>query len=81
MKHEKSSQNRMSQDINNTSRTMQPNLGGPQKQGAQNSMPGSKSGSSPSNLGSSPGRGWHGDSKGHAKAGSQSHKRTGNRHS
>ena len=28
---------------------------------------------------SKPGRGWHGDAEGHAKAGSQSHKNSGNK--
>lgn len=71
----------MSQDINHTSRTMQPNQGSQSKQGMPGStLPTSKSGGA-SNLSSGQGRGWHGDSKGHAKAGSQSHKRTGNRHS
>lgn len=60
-------QNQMEQDANNTSRTMKPG----EAQG---------SGSSTHNSTDTPkrkGRGWHGDSEGYAKAGSQSHKKSG----
>ncbi|MEJ8801028.1 hypothetical protein [Pontibacter sp. H249] len=81
MKNEKSNNlGRMSQENHSTSRNIQLDAGNQQKQSSQSSMPSSKYGST-SGKSSGPGRGWHGDAKGHAKAGSQSHKRTGNRHS
>ncbi|WP_162051608.1 hypothetical protein [Pontibacter pamirensis] len=55
-------QDRMEQDVKNTSRTMQP---GKAQDSDNTGMPKGK------------GRGWHGDSEGHAKAGSQSHKKSG----
>lgn len=71
-------QSRMAADINDTSRTMKPGKGVKGDTTSQNSASSPKvSGSgSTTNIHSSQGRGWHGDSKGHAKAGSQSHKNT-----
>ncbi|MBW7465771.1 hypothetical protein ABID22_001845 [Pontibacter aydingkolensis] len=81
MKTEKiTNQNKLTQDTNNSSRSLQSGLGNQQKQSSQSSIPTSKANST-SNISSGPGRGWHGDAKGHARAGSQSHKRTGKRHS
>jgi hypothetical protein len=65
--------NRLKQDLENTSRTINPSS----KSGSSASNLNSNSGSSQSkssSQGSSQGRGWHGDSEGHAKAGRQSHK-------
>ncbi|WP_347157170.1 hypothetical protein [Pontibacter chitinilyticus] len=65
---------RMTYDVEDTSRTMKPG-----------SIKGSTAPSSNSSLNTSgssrQGRGWHGDSEGHKKAGSQSHKNSGQKKS
>lgn len=66
---------RMKYDIEDTSRTMKPgstkdiNTTSPSISGSSTTTTGSKS------------RGWHGDTEGHAKAGSQSHKKSGDKKS
>lgn len=72
-------QSRMAADINDTSRTMKPGKGLKGETTSQNSTssPNVSGSGSATNIPSSQGRGWHGDSEGHAKAGSQSHKNTG----
>ena len=69
----------MAQDVNNTSRTMKPGSAKDSKTSSQNSAssPNIKGSGSTTNIQSSQGRGWHGDSEGHARAGSQSHKNSG----
>ena len=56
---------RMAQGVNNTSRTI--------KSGEKHA------GTSDSDTPKGQGRRWHGDSEGHAKAGSQSHKKSGDK--
>ncbi|MBC5992890.1 hypothetical protein [Pontibacter cellulosilyticus] len=71
-------QNRMSQDIHNTSRTIQPGSGNQQKQVIP---PSSKYDRNLSGKAIVHGRDWHEAAKAHVKVGSQGHKRSGNRHS
>jgi len=76
---DKNQQNRMPQDVNNTSRSMQPGRVTDSKTTSQNSAspPDMQGSGSITNIQNNQGRGWHGDSEGHARAGSRSHKNSG----
>ena len=62
-------QNRMKQDVDNTSRTMKP---GTDKEGSTNTQ-------NSANTSAGKGGGLHGDAEGHADTGSQSHKNSGDK--
>lgn len=67
-------QNRIEQDVQNSSRTMKPGEVQAKGSSPRGSTTSPQGGGTTTPKGQ--GRGWHGDSEGHAKAGSQSHKKS-----